>query len=304
MAGTGGLIRKLTGPGTWSSLAPVSSVMRSGRHLQAVAQLDGAVALAVAVDGVGEGVHALGHERAQLLAQLGLALVDQAVEGANRDAAAEALEQLGEAPLAQPDRGHGGAGVALDHLGEARVAEEHAQQLVGHHALAHHPHGWHDDALLEDVGAVGRQRARPHAADIVEVRPRLREGRELAVGEHGRQEHLVGRMGDGALRGVAVVEPVDVAGAHGVERVVLGDGAHHVAEHGQVGADDQAARRVEQSGIEVFLLANERRHGRALDHGLHLALNGPAARRARSRSVTGSTAAEPSLARSCVRCIF
>ena len=29
MAGTAGLIRKLTGPGTWSSLALVSSTMRS-----------------------------------------------------------------------------------------------------------------------------------------------------------------------------------------------------------------------------------------------------------------------------------
>jgi hypothetical protein len=56
---------------------------------------------------------------------------------------------------------------------------------------------------------------------------------------------------------------------------VLGDGAHDVAEHRQVGADDQASLGVEQSRIEVFLLANERRHGRALDHGLHLALDGP-----------------------------
>jgi hypothetical protein len=55
---------------------------------------------------------------------------------------------------------------------------------------------------------------------------------------------------------------------------VLGDRPDHVAEHRQVGADDQPPAGIEQGGIEVFLLANERRHGRALDHGLHLALDG------------------------------
>jgi hypothetical protein len=63
-------------------------------------------------------------------------------------------------------------------------------------------------------------------------------------------------------------------GAHGVERVVLGDRPDYVAEHRQVRADDQPADTIEQSGIEVFLLTNERRHGRALDHRLHLALDG------------------------------
>ena len=133
---------------------------------------------------------------------------------------------------------------------------------------------------------------------------RLREGGELAFREHGRDEHLVGRMRDGALGGVAVVEPVDVAGTHGVERVVLGDGADHVAEHRQVGADDQAAGAVEQGGIEVFLLADERRHGRALDHRLHLALDG-AQRAAHDLQRDGvADGLLPDFAESCAICLI
>ena len=245
------------------------------RDVQPIAQLDGTVALPVAVDGVGEGVAALRHQGPQLGAHLPLGLGDQPLEGVLRARPAKAGEQLAEAPFAQPDGGHGGARVALHHLGEARVAVEEPQQLFDDHALARHPHGRHDDALLVDVGAVGRQRARAHAADVVEMRPRLGEGGQLPFREHRGHEHLVGRVRDRPLGGVAVVEPVDVAGTHGVEWVDFGDGADHVAEHRQVGADDQPAGAVEQRGVEVLLLTDEGRHGRALDHRLHLALDRP-----------------------------
>jgi hypothetical protein len=59
--------------------------------LQAIAQLDGSVALAVAVDGVREVVAALREKRPQLAAQLGLGLRDQRVEGSPRRGGAEAL---------------------------------------------------------------------------------------------------------------------------------------------------------------------------------------------------------------------
>ena len=64
--------------------------------LEAIAQLDGSVALAVAVDGVGEVVAALRDQRAQLAAQLALGLLDQPRRRRRRRGAAEALEQLGE----------------------------------------------------------------------------------------------------------------------------------------------------------------------------------------------------------------
>ena len=170
-----------------------------GRNIERIAQLDGPVPLAIAVDGIDKGVPALGQQGFEFLPQQGRGLVQQLREGARRLGAAEAAEEFDQPSFAQPDRRHGGAGVALDHLGKARVAVKDPQQLLVHDALARHPHRRHDDALLKDFGTVGRQRAGAHAADIVKVRPGLSEGGKLTVGEHGGDEHLVGRMRHGPL---------------------------------------------------------------------------------------------------------
>jgi hypothetical protein len=61
-------------------------------HLEPIAQLDGPVALAVAVDGIGEGVPAFGHQRPEPGAQLLCGLLDQPLEGGGRRGAAEAPE--------------------------------------------------------------------------------------------------------------------------------------------------------------------------------------------------------------------
>ena len=55
---------------------------------------------------------------------------------------------------------------------------------------------------------------------------------------------------------------------------MLGNGSHDVAEHGQVRAGDQPSLGIVEGRIEVLFLADEGRHGRAFDHGLHLALDG------------------------------
>jgi hypothetical protein len=52
------------------------------------------------------------------------------LDGVTRGLAAEALEQLYEAALAEPDRRDRGAGVTLDHVREARISDEDVQQLI------------------------------------------------------------------------------------------------------------------------------------------------------------------------------
>ena len=197
-----------------------------GRHLQAVAQLDGAVALAVAVDGVGEGVHALGHERAQLLAQLG---------------ARSRRSARSKAPIVtpRPKRWNSSARRRSPSRIAAMEARVSPLTISGKRELRKNMRSSSSATTPSRTTRTGGTMmpswkmsvqsgdSEPGRMPPISLKcaQRLREGRELAVGEHGRQEHLVGRVGDGALRGVAVVEPVDVAGAHGVERVVLGDRA-------------------------------------------------------------------------------
>src|SRR5262249_47350149 len=86
---------------------------------------------------------------------------------------AEALEQLLDAPLPEPTAGQHAPDVALQDVGEARVAEEDAKRLVVQHAFAIDADGRHDDPLVEDLGSVGRDAASAHAADVPEVAPRL-----------------------------------------------------------------------------------------------------------------------------------
>ena len=185
---------------------------------------------------------------------------------------AEAVEQLQHAALAEPAAGQHRADVAPEDVGEARVAQEDAERLVVQHALAVDAHGRDDDALVEDLGGVGRDAARPHAADVPEVAPRLREGDELAAVEHRRGEHHVRRVGDAAARAVAVVVPVEVAGAHRGGRVLLEDDLGEVAEERHHRAAHHAPARIEDAGEVVVLLADERRHRRALDDRFHVRL--------------------------------
>ena len=128
---------------------------------------------------------------------------------------AEAIEQLQHAPLAELAAGQDRADVAPEDVGEAGVAQEDAERLVVEHALAVDADRRDDDALVEDLGGVGRDAARAHAADVPEVAPGLREGDELAAVEDRRGEDHVRRVRDAAVRAVAVVVPVEIAGTHG-----------------------------------------------------------------------------------------
>src|SRR5207249_4751495 len=86
---------------------------------------------------------------------------------------AEAVEQLEHPPLPEPAAREHGADVPLQDVGEPRVAQEDAEDLVVEHALAVDADGGDDDALVEDLGGVGRDAARAQAPDVPEVPPRL-----------------------------------------------------------------------------------------------------------------------------------
>ena len=52
------------------------------------------------------------------------------LDGVTRGLAAEALEQLYEAALAEPDRRDRGAGVTLDHVREAPLSEQFPKEML------------------------------------------------------------------------------------------------------------------------------------------------------------------------------
>ena len=112
-------------------------------------------------------------------------------------------------------------------------------------------------------------------ADVPEVAPRLGEGDEPAPMEHGGREDHVGRVRDAAARAVAVVVPVEIARPHRRRRILLEDGGHQVAEERDHRAAHHAPPPVEDAREVVLLLPDEGRHGRALDHRLHLGLRRP-----------------------------
>ena len=107
------------------------------------------------------------------------------------------------------------------------------------------------------------------------MRPGLSKSDDLIAVGHRTSEDLVRRMRHGAVRGVTVIVPIDVALAHRRARIVFEDRTDRIAENRQVGTDDQPALAVEQCRIEILLFPDEGRHRGALDQRFHLALRRP-----------------------------
>ncbi len=239
---------------------------------QREADAEGTVAMAVAVDGVGEPMRAdregLGELLAHQAARARQKLRQRVLDGVG----VEAGEDVGHPLHTELDACHQRAHVAPALVGIARVAVEDLQhRLVGAPRLDQLRRR-DDDALLEDVGGVGADRAWPQPPDIGEMRPAHHEGATPPLVEDGRDQHLVVRVRNGARRFVAVAIPVEVAGLHGVRREALEDRARHVAEDGHVGADRHHPISIEERGVEIFLLADEGRDGGTLYQRLHLCL--------------------------------
>ena len=122
-----------------------------------------------------------------------------------------------------------------------------------------------DDAFLVDLVGVGGQTPRHLAADIGHVAEHRGVGDEAAVAIDRAQDEPVRRMADGA--GAAV-------GIGGEENIPLLDGAVVLAleavDEGAELADDHLAVGVGDHRELVVLLADSRRHGGAVEHGVHL----------------------------------
>src|SRR5207248_10777278 len=144
---------------------------------------EGPVAQAVAVHRVLALVAAVWDPGLERLADRVAALLLEERPRREHGVRAEAVEQLQQAALAELAASQHRADVALQDLGEARVANEDAEGLVVQHALAVDADGGDDDALVEDLRRVRRDAARAHAADVPEVAPGLREGDEAATVE-------------------------------------------------------------------------------------------------------------------------
>ena len=213
---------------------------------------------------------AVGHEFEEQLARAAGRLGDAGVEGGEHGGGAVAGEQLAQAQLGQVAGGHHGPGVALDHLGQARVAQEDPVGLLVELPLADDPDGGHEHALVIDLGGVRGDAARAQAADVLVVPEGRGEGHELAVVEHGHHEDHVLMVLHGAVGEVGVVEPVDVARPHGLPRIGPEDGLEHAGTARRDVAGHDAAGDVVDAHEVVLLLLDEGRHRAALHQELHL----------------------------------
>jgi hypothetical protein len=127
---------------------------------------------------------------------------------------------------------------------------------------------------VKDLGGVRRDGAGAQPADVGEMRPGHHQRDPPTFVEGRRQQHLVIGMRDGAVGAVAVVVPVHVARPHALGREVAEHRTADIAEDGHVRADAHHPIGVEQRSVEILLLADEGRHGGALDQRLHLRLAG------------------------------
>ena len=211
-----------------------------------------------------------GHEPQEELAGAGRRLLDAEVERGEHVGGAVAREELGDARVGEAARRHHRARVALHHVGHARVPEEDPVGLLVEAALAHDADGRHEDALVVDLRRVRRDAARPRPADVLVVAEGHREGDDGPVVEDGRAEDHVLVVLDGAVGQIRIVEPVRVAGAHGLDRILPEDGRDHArSARGDV-RRHHAARLVVEADEVVLLLLDEGRHRAPLHQELHL----------------------------------
>ena len=197
---------------------------------------------------------------------LGDALVERGQHRLDPVAAA----QLAEAGLGQAARGHHRAGVALHQVRQPRVAQEDAVGLLVELALADDAHRRHEDALVVDLGGVRRDRARAQPADVLVVAEGGGERDQASrVEDRHREDHVLvvlhRPVGD-----VRVVEPVDVARPHRLERVDLHDRLEHARPAARDVTGHDAAPRVEDPDEVVLLLLDEGRHRAPLHQELHV----------------------------------
>ena len=109
---------------------------------------------AVAVEEVVKAPAPLRHHPEKELAGPGCRLGDALVEGGEDGVHAVAGAQLGEASVGEPARSHHGASVALDQVGQPRVAQEDPVGLFVELAFADDAHGRDEEPFVIDLRGV------------------------------------------------------------------------------------------------------------------------------------------------------
>src|SRR5262249_15534435 len=226
---------------------------------------------AVAVEEVVEAPAPLRDHLEEKFARPRRRLRDALVEGGEDGVGAVTAAQLRQPRVGEPAGSHHGARVTLHEIGKARVAQEDPVCLLVEPALAHNANGRNEETLVVDLRGVRRDAAGAQAADVLIVAEGGGEADEPSLVEDGRGEDHVLVLLHGAVGEVWVVVPVDVAGAHALERIDLEDGREHAGPAPRDVTGHDARARVEHADEVVLLLLDEGRHRAPLHQELHIA---------------------------------
>ena len=222
-----------------------------------------AAAGAVVVHEVSDAEAPLGNDTEGLLPHHGRCVGLVSFQSGQRGLLAEAAEHLQQAFLGPVGGGHQRPGVALKEVRIPGIPEDDPVGLFVQFPLVQDLDWRHQCAVVEYLGVGRADAAGPGAAQVPEMGEGMAVGHRFALEEHGGQEHHIRGVGDAALGDVGVVVPVQVAGGHGLDRVILPDAPDDVAAH--VVAVELMAVPVQEADLIGFLLPDEGRHGRALD---------------------------------------
>jgi len=225
----------------------------------------GAVAEPVVVDPVLERLRLLGDVLHDELPHRVICAVEQRLARREVGVLAEAVADLHHAPLGRAAARDDAHEVGAVHLGHAHVVEDELDDLIVGLAFVVDLDGGDADTLAEDRLRPRRQRARQRAAGVHLMAEHAGPAYELAAVEDRRQHQPVVDMRDRAATQVGVA---------GEDHVALADrpfvAVHHLSDVGAELAHDHAAARVGDHGKLVVLLPDNRAHGGAEEHRVHL----------------------------------
>ena len=156
-----------------------------------------------------------------------LAVVVEALERREEGRDAIARGEVADPPRTEPDGRYPGPQVADEEVRQARVGGQDPRYGDDLLASVDDLDRRQPQALLEEVGGLGRDRAGRHATDVVPVGDRGRPGDQSLLDEHGHREHDVVEVGDAAVE--RVVGREDVAGAR--LQMQFEHAPHRLVEH-------------------------------------------------------------------------
>ena len=227
--------------------------------------LERAVAEAVVVDVVDERLRLLRDRDGDQEAHRLVRAVEQGLERCEVDVLAESVAEFDHAPLAGTAARDDREQVGAVHLRQPDVVEDEPEDVLLGHAALDDLDRRDDDPLFEDRLRTRRQRAGERASGVHLVAELRRPADELVVVEDRHEHEPVVRVRDRrrALERIGREDHVARVDAP----VPLG---HHLVDVRAELTDDHAAPWVGDHRELVVLLADDRAHRRAEEHGVHL----------------------------------